>query len=462
MFNFIYYQLLLLQLEEYDLKRFLKAFFHKPFPPKAYRKKLVFTPKIILLLSLSIFILLFLEFFLLTINNYLLAIALALLFIVYYLLFIVISYYLLLPFDFLAKTIIIFLAKRKISRFTNLKIIGIAGSYGKTSFKEMLYSVLSQKFNVVKTPASFNTPLGISQTILKNVDKNTQIFICEMGEYYKGDIKNICQIARPHIGVITGINEAHLERLGTLENTVNTIFEISENMDKGGLLVLNEKSKLVRENYRFFAKSKEIFLYGEKYQYIADIKFRPDLPGFSFDFCGLSILKILGSYNLENLEAIIKIAKNLGMSNLEIKESFNRIKAVDHRLQPILNRQNNILTIDDSYNGNPDGVEEAINTLAQFENNRKIYVTPGLVEMGEKSQKIHCDIGKKLAGVADIVVLTKKSVTADIEKGLLQNGFKKENLFVFNGGHTTFEELGKIIKSGDVVLIQNDWPDNYK
>jgi len=464
MFNFIYYQLLLLQLEEYDVVRFLKAFFAKPLPPKIFRKKLVFTQKILTLISLSLLISVFLIstiYYLLTPAHYLLFLIWYLIIFFSYLPLLLVSYFLIFPIDYLIKFLIVFFATKKIAQFPKIIIIGIAGSYGKTSFKEMLFTILSQKFNVVKTPESFNTPLGISQTILKKLNQNTQIFIVEMGEYYPGDIKKICQIAKPNIAIITGINEAHLERLKTLQNTVATIFEVAQNMEQKGLLILNEKNELIKKHFSEFIKSQEVYLYGNQYKQIKDIQFREDLPGYSIDFSGLCLLSILGEYNLYNLDAIIYLAQKLKMTDEEIKESINKIKPVPHRLQPLFNRQNNILMIDDSYNGNPHGVEEAIKTLSLFKR-RKIYVTPGLVEMGKKKQQVHEQIGKSLAKVADLVILTKNSVTPYIEKSLLKNNFAPEKIVTFHSGNETYAKLGKILQSGDVILLQNDWPDNYQ
>ena len=119
------------------------------------------------------------------------------------------------------------------------------------------------------------------------------------------------------------------------------------------------------------------------------------------------------------------------------------------------------MIIDDSYNGNPDGVEEAINTLSQFKQRRKIYVTPGLVEMGKKTAEIHYNIGNKLAKVADLVVLIKNSVTPHIAHGLKDGGLDENKIVFYESADQAYKNLNKIVKSGDVVLLQNDWPDNY-
>ncbi|MFA5770553.1 MAG: UDP-N-acetylmuramoyl-tripeptide--D-alanyl-D-alanine ligase, partial [Patescibacteria group bacterium] len=332
--------------------------------------------------------------------------------------------------------------------------IGVAGSYGKTGMKDLITTVLEEKYQVVKTPESVNTPVGIARTILGQVNEKTEILVVEMGEYYPGDIKNICLIAPPHIGVITGINEAHFERLKSLDNSVKTIFEISQNMKSDGILLFNGKDQVVKNNYKKYVLNQETYFYSSK----GKIEFNEDAPGYIYQKI---FLPILGEYNLDKIDGVIYLAKKLGLTSREIENGLKKIKTPAHRLHPILNREKNILVIDDSYNGNPDGVGEAIKTLSLFKKRRKVFITPGLVEMGTKSREVHERIGKRLNDVVDLVILIKNSVTPAIQDGLIQSGFKKENIFWFDSMMEAQKNLGKIIKSGDVVLFQNDWPDNY-
>jgi UDP-N-acetylmuramoyl-tripeptide--D-alanyl-D-alanine ligase len=361
---------------------------------------------------------------------------------------------LLYPVDIFVKELMVILAKNKLKKLKNIKVIGVAGSYGKTGMKDLIATVLGEKYQVVKTPESFNTPVGIARTILNQVDDNTEILVIEMGEYYSGDIENICKIAPPQIGVITGINEAHLERLGSIDNSAKTIFEIAQNMKPDGILILNGKDKNVKDNYKKFILDQEVYFYSAK----GKAEFNEDAPGFIYQ---KMFFPVLGQYNLDKIDGVIYIAKKLGLTDQEAQNGLKKIKTPAHRLQTVLNREKNILVIDDSYNGNPDGVEEAIKTLSLFKNRRKIFVTPGLVEMGPKSEQVHQRIGKRLNDVVDIVILIKNSVTPGIEKGLLKAGFDKKNIRWFDSMMDAQNSLGSVLKSGDVVLFQNDWPDNY-
>jgi len=459
--RFFYFHLLLLQLEEYDLSRFIKAIIStKSIPPsRDFRKPLKFTSKIKLITALSSLLLLLIAFLASRIfpNKQAKIVTLVLFYalgLYFSYIFLIIISILILPIDTFIKGLLIFLAKNKIKKLNNLKIIGVAGSYGKTGMKDLITTVLEEKYQVVKTPESVNTPVGIARTILNKIDEKTDILVVEIGEYYPGDIKNICSIAPPQIGVITGINEAHLERLKSIDNSIKTIFEIAQNMKNDGLLLLNGRDKHIKNNYKKFILNQEVYFYLSK----GKIEFNEDAPGFIYQKL---FFPVLGQYNLDKIDGIIYLAKKLRLTDSEIESGLKKIKTPAHRLQPILNREKNILVIDDSYNGNPDGVEEAIKTLSLFKKRRKIFVTPGLVEIGIKSGEVHRRIGERLNDVVDLVILVRNTVTPYIETGLIKAGFDKINILWFNSMMEAQNNLAKIIKSGDVVLFQNDWPDNY-
>lgn len=459
--RFFYFHLLLLQLEEYDITRFIKTVINtKGIPPRRdFRKPLKYTLKIKLITALSLLFILLVSLFVSKIlnNNPYKMIALVLIYalsLYFSYVFLIIINALFLPIDVFVKELLVFFAKNKIRKFNNLKIIGIAGSYGKTGMKDLIATVLAEKYEVVKTRESVNTPVGIGMTILKEVNEKTDVLVIEMGEYYSGDIKNICSIAPPQISVITGINEAHFERLKSIDNTIGTIFEIAQNMKPNGLLLLNGKDKHIKNNYKKFVTGQEIYFYSSK----GKVEFNEDAPGFIYQKL---FFPVLGQYNLDKIDGVIYLAKKFKLSSQEIESGLKKIKTPPHRLQPNLNREKNILVVDDSYNGNPDGVEEAIKTLSLFKKRRKIFVTPGLVEIGNKNREIHKKIGKRLNDVVDLVILVKNSVTPYIEDGLISAGFNAKNILMFDSMMEAQNNLGNILKSGDVVLFQNDWPDNY-
>jgi len=494
-FRAIKYQLYLLQLENYELTRFFKLLFKKGFWPKGeQRKELVWTMKALLIFGLAEVLILGLSsvfaywIFLNVLENTAATVVMliAIFFILQILgfLFLSISVILLSPVDWLVKSVIIVRAKSKMKSLDKLKIIGVAGSYGKTTMKEVLKQVLGSRFKVQATPESVNTPVGIARWALKNVglfspspqpsptrgegDYN-EIAIVEMGEHYRGDVEEICNIAKPDIAVVTGIDEAHLERMQTMENIIDTIFEIVSKAKPGALVVLNGDDKNVVDHFKEYVwPDHKLAVYGQQNQEsrIKNQGFNTEKLGWDAEVEGVGkiFINLLGEYGLGDVDAAIKIAKSLGMSNEDIKRGIANIKPVPHRLQPIRSA-GNILVIDDSYNGNSEGVKEAIKVLSRFANRRKIFITPGLVETGKAIIDVHKEIGRQLATVADVVILIRNSVSGYIESGIknqeLRMGVKKPEIIIFDSATEAHAALGKILKPNDVIVFQNDWGDQY-
>jgi len=432
-FAYLYYHLYLLQLEEYDLVRFLKILMGTGGIPKAHlRKKLIFTPKLTLIGTLSLVLIFGFSIYI----SY------------FFLLFLYVSFIpitivviALTPLDIMLKSMKIRSAQGVLARFPKLKIIGIVGSYGKTTMKEAVSTILSQKYRVVKTPENINTPLGIAELILKQVNEKTEVLVVEMGEYQRGDIQQICSLVKPQIGIITGINEAHLERMGSIENTVAAIFEIAHHMNPDGTLVINDDCALIHDNYKKHIVHQQVILYSSAQD--QGIK------------SGL-----LGRYARGVLQATDVLGQKLGLTFEQICAGALLIKPLPHRLEPIEGARG-VLVIDDSYNGNSEGVKEAMYVLSTYRNRRKVYITPGLVESGVATAQVHREIGKELSSVANVVVLIKNSVTDYIAEGLLANGFLKENIKWYKSTEAAHADMANIVQPNDVVLFQNDWPDNY-
>ena len=464
----ILYQLYLLQLEEYNVERFIDVVRRtRGNVPTSWRSSVKWTSKMMLVAAAStalyIGIPLFVIYKILSLSalSFLVLLAWLIILAPFYYHFVRLALALLQPIDTYIKNQIIERAKARLSRYPTVKIIGIAGSYGKTTMKEVLASVLSEKFKVLKTTKNINTPIGISRQILKELNDSHDIYIVEMGEYYRGDIEAICKITPPDIGIITGINEAHLEKMGSIEATINTIFEIAVNKKEEGIVVVNNDSERVKENWKKYIDEKYVTTYSSKDAKLTE--FREDGSGMTVEIEGMKNVNVslLGEYVLGDISAAYFIAKKLGMTNEEIKKGIEKLKPVEHRLQPIYNANTDVMVIDDSYNGNPDGVEEAIKVLKKFKKRRKLYMTPGLVESADLAEEIHYNIGKSLSDVADIVILIKTSVTPHIAEGLTKNGFKEENIVWFDTAQEAHNGLSTLLKKGDVIMFQNDWPDNY-
>jgi len=350
-------------------------------------------------------------------------------------------------------------AKKKLADHRGFKI-AVAGSFGKTSMREILKTVLSEGQKVSAPPHSYNTPLGISKFI-HTLTGDEEVIIFEFGEYYKGDIKKLCELVKPDIGIITGVNEAHLEKLKTLQNTVATIFELADFLPEEKIYI-NSESDLARENATAgnILYSKD----GLKDWQTEDLKTSLSGTSFTVDIGNQKLelhSELLGLHQVGPLLVAACLAHTLGLTFDQIKNGVEKTKPFDHRLE-IKSDLDGVVTLDDSYNGNPDGVRAVINFLAELQNKRRWYVTPGLVEMGEKKKEVHLNIGYLLAEAnIEKVVLIKNSATGFIEEGLKEKNYQGEVIW-FNDAIKAYQTLPSLTVAGDVVLLQNDWPDQYQ
>ncbi|MBI3304906.1 UDP-N-acetylmuramoyl-tripeptide--D-alanyl-D-alanine ligase [Candidatus Parcubacteria bacterium] len=478
------YQLYLLQLEQYELARYWKLLRLKGlFPPKSgLRKSLHWTLKarVIWLLACTIHLAI-LVFALERLSRLDYALGFAALGVWVLLasagpcLLYTLSTALLLPADFFVKRRIIAAARRKMHRLKNIMVVAIAGSYGKTTMKRVLQAVLSAQLPVAATPESVNTPLGIARFILQEVSPDTTVLILELGEHYRGDVAHLCTIAEPNTVIITGINEAHLERMGDVATVAATVFEAVEHAKPKALVVLNADDENVRahcnqivippDRLAFFSAANHPLC---RYR-IQNEEFLEDGSGIrgtltfpEEDACAAIHFHIplVGTHALGTLVAACLVARHLGLNRTEIQIGISQIRPVEHRLQ-VLKGTDNILIIDDSYSGNPAGVQEAIGALSRFRSRRKIYLTPGLAETGSRAGTLHREIGAALARVADVVILIRNSVTPLLAEGLRQSGFQERRIVWFEHAAAAHAALPHILKPGDVILFQNDWGDQY-
>lgn len=363
---------------------------------------------------------------------------------------------------FVQKPIEFFIAgklKKKLADFPGTKI-AIAGSYGKTSMREITKTILSQGKIVAAPGGSINTLLGIN-SFVKTLSGKEEVLIFELGEYYPGDVARLTKIVQPNIGVITGINEAHLKRFKSIDRTIATIFELADEA-KDATIYVNAENKLAKENIRKgqISYSRD----GVDGWKSSDIK--TTLEGTKFTLKnGKNSLdletKLLGTHQVGPIAAGVDIAKKIGMTDTEIARGVKNTKPFKRRLEYRL-EPSGVVILDDSYNGNPDGVEAVIDFLATLSDYRRFYVTSGLVEMGDKSQEVHKKIGQQLAKAGiEKVILVKTSVTPFIEIGLKDAGFKGEILW-YDDTALAYSAIPQLTVKGDLVLLQNDWPDQYR
>lgn len=367
------------------------------------------------------------------------------------------------PFEALVKNHYVKIATQKLKRSDVIKI-GITGSYGKTSVKEILKSILSQKYRVLATPASYNTPLGIALAV-KRLDSTHDIFIAEMGARNVGDIRETATIVKPDIGVLTGVNSQHLESFGSIEKTIATKYELFENLADGGKGFFSSDNENSVALYKKFGGEKYLAGLGDEDNFVTAKDVETDMRGTTFTLCvkGEEPVRcstvLLGKHSIKNICLASCVCYKVGMTAEEIALGINRIQSVGHRLELVPNNKD-IVVIDDSYNANEDGISASMEVLDLFEG-RKIVVTPGLVELGKNENLANFELGKTLAKHADVVFIVGTHNAEILLGGLLEGGMKKENVRFASSSNRGNKELNQMLEKGDVVLFENDLPDNY-
>lgn len=374
-------------------------------------------------------------------------------------LFILFILSLLLPIDSFLKKRIITQAKREIFKIKDrVQIIGITGSYGKTSLKEILVAVLGSGFKVIATPDNINTDLGIANFILAQISEisTAKFFIVEMGAYQIGDIAAICDLVNPDYSLLTGINESHLERFGNLQNTIKAKFELGERTAKK--VILNLEDQNVKDNQ---ARFKLPAASGIDYSLVSDIRALPDFSGLSFRYKNYNFsTHLLAKHNIILIAMALNLAEELGLGLALAVTPVAEMPFVKHRLEPIWNAQSQLMVIDDSYNGNFQGFISGLEVLNRA-SGRKLVITPGLVELGQKKEERHREIARLYsAAQLDLVLLVDNSATVFIVDEFKKIGFT--NYKVYPNTLAAHQDLGAVLKAGDTIIFQNDWPDNYK
>ena len=357
-------------------------------------------------------------------------------------------------------------AMNKINNMPNLKIIGITGSYGKTSCKRILGTILNYKYNALPTPKNLNTFNGIIMTINNYMDKFCEIFIAEMGAYVKGEIKRLCKLVRPKYGIITTIGTAHLESFGSQENIQEGKFELIESLPSDGFGILNGDDPL-QVSYKIKNKVRIIWIgIDNKDADVRALNIECSGNGTSFDVVLKGDdkkyhfeTKLLGRHNVYNILSAIACGLEFGLDMDELVNAVKIVKPVEHRLE--IKRLGNFYQIDDAYNSNPIGAKNACNILGMMPG-YKIVVTPGMIELGEKEDELNKILGEQIAEVADLVILIGEKKTLPIREGLLTKKFDKEKIIVFNDVRDAFPYIGKIANEKEVyALFENDLPDTF-
>jgi len=347
-------------------------------------------------------------------------------------------------------------------------VIGVTGSYGKTSTKHFLQTILSQRYRTLMTPGSYNTYMGVCRVINEQLTKDHEVFIVEMAAYGRGEIREIADLVHPRIGILTAIGPQHLEWFGTIERVAATKYELIESLQPDGTAVFNADDPRCRELADRTAHVKAL-----RFGITASGPLRVRAEAITHGRQGLSFVlvddtgarvavttRLLGRHNVLNILAAAAVTLELGLSLEEVAAGAARLAAPEHRLQ-LLNGAGGVTVIDDAYNSNPEGAAQALDVLRQFTTGQRVLVTPGLVELGPLQEEANKTFGRQAAAVCDHVILVGPAQTRPIRAGLDEAGFAPGRITPVNTLQEAAGVLQRILKPGDVVLFENDLPDQY-
>ncbi len=358
---------------------------------------------------------------------------------------------------------------RKVLAEVNPVVIGITGSYGKTSTKEILGHILAARYEVYKTPRSYNTLMGICKVIREELKPGQRYFIVEMGAYKPGEIAKICKLVKPQYGILTAVGPQHLERFKTIKNVAKAKNELILALPRDGAAVFNaDDAVCLQLSNQAVIKVRR---YGMENFELCDVFARNIVlssNGTSFEMFVKEIhswynvkTRLLGRHNVSNIMAAFLLARECGVALKEAIFAIATAAPFSHRLQ-LVKSENNVLYIDDSYNSNPIGARMALEVLRVYQNGRRILVTPGYAELGAIQEAEHEKLGALAGEVCDYVILVGNGArTTQIRAGALRSKIDPGHILCYNALSQVKEFFVTFLKPGDMVLFENDLPDNY-
>ncbi len=350
-----------------------------------------------------------------------------------------------------------------------LKVIGITGSYGKTSTKHYLHRILSEHFSTTMTPGSFNTTLGVIRTVREHLKPYDEVFIVEMGAKQPGDIKEIADLVHPHAAIITAVGEQHLETFKTVENVQKTKFELVDALPADGFAVLNNDFPYVANRKVENVKALRYAVANTKNADYKATDIRYTSRGTTFRISGGDLKEplelhtaLVGECNVSNLLAAVIMALKLGVPVDKIKYSVAQIEQVEHRLS-VRRVPGGLTIIDDAFNSNPTGSKMAVEVLGMMKDEgKRIIITPGMIELGERQSEANREFGRHIAANADVAIIVGRYNREAILEGLADGKMPEEKIYAVDDFAQAQQQLHKIAVSGDIVLYENDLPDTFK
>ena len=357
-------------------------------------------------------------------------------------------------------------AQRLLMSHRDLTLIGITGSYGKTSTKFMLQQCLSAQFTSLMTPDSFNTTLGVVRVIRERLRPIHEMFVVEMGARQQGDIKEICTLVKPSIGIITAIGEQHLETFHDVAAITRTKLELFASLDNDALAVYNADDSVLCHAVKPTAPRYVTYGIDNPTAHYRCVALQHSTKGTQFRVVtpkgGVAEFhtRLLGRHNVYNLLAAISVSVELGISLEKLIAPIASLQPVAHRLE-LRKNQAGVTILDNAFSSNPQGAKYSLEVLASLEGQRKIMITPGMVELGSREQELNKLFGEQAAKVCDYVILVGAKRAEPIQAGLLAAGYNPDNLYIAGDLQDGQSHLNALARAGDVVLYENDLPDTY-
>ena len=459
--NYIKNLVYILQNCEYQPKSFLLWWWHQSdYRLVGARKQLALTQKSKLLLLAGLFsaLLIVLVGIILILQGYLFGILFVILYPIFVAMILALIVAIAWPLIVLPRQKKLIKQSEKVFAEFNGPIIAVLGSYGKTTMKELLAKLLSEKYYVAYTKGNLNVPVSHAK-MASSLTGKEEILIIEYGESKPGDIEAFAKVTHPTHAFITGLAPAHLDNYKTLDAIAKDLLSIKDYVKPDNLYINSEPFK---QNNFSIPKSCS---YGHNFVanwQISNYKLLPTGTSFTIKDASKNInisTKLLGKHNIGPIAAAVDLALKLGVTNLQVQNAIAKIEPHKHRMKPYY--IGGAMIIDDTYNGNIEGIKAGLDLLKELPAKRKIYITPGLVEQGNLTQEIHELIGKLIAKAnPNIVVLMKNSTTKYITSGLQKFNYSGE-VKIQDDPLAFYNNLEHFVANGDVVLMQNDWTDNY-
>jgi len=344
-------------------------------------------------------------------------------------------------------------------------VIGIAGSYGKTTTKAAVAAVLSAKYKVLATPESYNTLLGVTRTINEQLADDTEVFIVEMGARHPGDIAEICELVHPKLGIITRLGPQHMEYFKTPETIVSAKTELARSLPADGIAIVDADgfsafapplgwaARTVRVSARAGSGAEAI---------LGDIAVSGEGTTFSVTRADGSRVeattRLLGRHAAFNSSLAVVAGLELGVDPIAIRSGLALLAPVEHRLQVV--RNDSVVVIDDAFSSNPDGFAAALEVLGSFPG-RRILITPGMIELGDQAVPAHIKIAELAAETCSVIMLVGRAYPDEFAQTIRDTGFPADSLHLTASLDEASAILATIIGPGDVVLFENDLPDNF-